>query len=368
MSVQRTKTLIPMETVIGVINLTIEGVTRTFQIYYGGALNPWFKGNMLIAPNDVYESKLKDFFENDGQEYIIPSKTEIASVCAEVRNNYVKGLYHDKQENIVNDVIVPFMESEESSQKVQVEENTVEPIENTEDAKEQEKTEEDLKTEEDESIVKEEVIENSELDSNTNIEVDSFDMEEKPIEINEEENTIPSIQEIEEIIKQNGDNETTENIETIKNDETVEDETKDIQEEAKNVVIQDKEQIEELKAIISNQNIMIASLNETIVKQNESIVKINENIELLKKKNKGSIGSNTQKKTYIAVLLSTIVIISIIVLSQMYLPKMESAIKLENNTDAEVHIVIHNKDGSDTFERIGSISVQNGKIVTNNKN
>lgn len=368
MSVQRTKTLIPMETVIGVINLTIEGVTRTFQIYYGGALNPWFKGNMLIAPNDVYESKLKDFFENDGQEYIIPSKTEIASVCAEVRNNYVKGLYHDKQENIVNDVIVPFMESEESSQKVQVEENTVEPIENTEDAKEQEKTEEELKIEEDESIVKEEVIENSELDSNTNIEVDSFDMDEKPIEINEEENTIPSIQEIEKIIKQDRDNETTENIETIKNDETVEDETKDIQEEVKSVVIQDNEQIEELKTIISNQNIMIASLNKTIVKQNESIVKINENIELLKKKNKGSIGSNTQKKTYIAVLLSTIVIISIIVLSQMYLPKMESAIKLENNTDAEVHIVIHNKDGSDTFERIGSISVQNGKIVTNNKN
>ena len=123
-----------------------------------------------------------------------------------------------------------------------------------------------------------------------------------------------------------------------------------------------------MKAIISNQNIMIVSLNETIIKQNESIVKINENIELLKKKNKGSIGSNAQKKTYIAVLLSTIVIISIIVLSQMYLPKMESAIKLENNTDAELHIVIHNKDGSDTFERIGSISVQNGKIVVNNKN
>lgn len=368
MSVQRTKTLIPMETVIGVINLTIEGVTRTFQIYYGGALNPWFKGNMLIAPNDVYESKLKDFFENDGQEYIIPSKTEIASVCAEVRNNYVNGLYHDKQGNIINDVIVPFMESEKTTQETQVEENTVEPIENTENVKEQEKTEEELKIEEDESIVKEEVIENSELDSNTNIEVDSFDMDEKPIEINEEENTIPSIQEIEEIIKQDGDNKTTENIETIKNDETVEDETKDIQEEVKSVVIQDNEQIEELKTIISNQNIMIASLNETIVKQNESIVKINENIELLKKKNKGSIGSNAQKKTYIAVLLSTIVIISIIVLSQMYLPKMESAIKLENNTDAEVHIVIHNKDGSDTFERIGSISVQNGKIVTNNKN
>lgn len=368
MSVQRTKTLIPMETVIGVINLTIEGVTRTFQIYYGGALNPWFKGNMLIAPNDVYESKLKDFFENDGQEYIIPSKTEIASVCAEVRNNYVKGLYHDKQENIVNDVIVPFMESEESSQEVQVEEETIDSNENNDIVKEQEIIEENVKSEEVESDVKEEVIEKQEIDTKTNIENNSLEIDEKPAEIIEEENTISSIQEIEEKINQNSNIETIENVETIKNDETVEDEIRDIQEEVEKVVIQDNEQIEELKAIISNQNIMIASLNETIVKQNESIIKINENIELLKKKNKGSIGSNTQKKTYIAVLLSTIVIISIIVLSQMYLPKMESAIKLENNTDAEVHIVIHNKDGSDTFERIGSISVQNGKIVVNNKN
>lgn len=366
MSIERTKTLIPMETIVGVINLTIDGTTRTFQIYYGGALNPWLDdNNMLIAPNDLYEKKLKEFFENEGQEYIIPSKTEIASVCAEVKNNYVKGLYHNKEDkNIVNSVNISFEEAKTFEESTQHIEKEVEPDKDNQEMKTI-PVEENVITNEyetiDENVSDEKIETNNSKDEITNTtnntEESPLEEVESQIEPNKEDETsLASIKELEEIVKNTVEVESTE------------EEIKNIQEETKVIVKEDSKQIEELKEIISNQNVMIASLNETINKQNESIAKINENIELLKKKNKGSIGSNAQKKTYIAVLLSTIVIIIVIALSQMYLPKMESAIKLENNTDAEVHIVIHNKDGSDSFERVGSISVQNGKIVVNNKN
>ena len=61
-------------------------------------------------------------------------------------------------------------------------------------------------------------------------------------------------------------------------------------------------------------------------------------------------------------ILGVIIMVGITVCTQLFLPKAESAIQLDSDTDAEVHIVVHNEDGTDSFERIGSIIIKDGKL------
>ena len=67
-------------------------------------------------------------------------------------------------------------------------------------------------------------------------------------------------------------------------------------------------------------------------------------------------------KTWIIMIFGIIAMVGVMVCTQLFLPRAESAITLDPNTDAEIHIVVHNEDGTDSFERIGSLIIKNGKV------
>lgn len=392
--IERTKTLLPMQTVIGVINLPIKGQTRTFQILYGGALNPWFEGQMLIAPDNLYENQLRNFFENEGREYIIPSRTEIAQVCAEVKNNYLAGLYNNVDEKEYENRSSVSFKTETAIPKN--EQSSIEEIPEKEDINENELIDADFPAKENDDVasekeqvisatssnVDEETLESEkDEDGTSEEETQEQNFQEKDLKEKEAVESVPTQEEISSSKELENEETATELEDDFEQDDAFIQEDNNYEKTPK-LSIEDfmilnnvsensktaaesslntQNQIKELKLIVAKQIETINNLNEVIAKQNEAIGTINENFEKFKKKNKGFSNSG-QKRLYIAILVSMIVTVGMMILSQLYLPKMESAIKLQNNTDAEVHIVVHNADGTDTFERIGSIVVGNGKI------
>lgn len=392
--IERTKTLLPMQTVIGVINLPIKGQTRTFQILYGGALNPWFEGQMLIAPFNLYENQLRNFFENEGKEYIIPSRTEIAQVCADVKNNYLNGLYggvgEEKQEDesdtslkvettVINnevpslkeeqnkEIISEIEEASHSPAKEEAGEFDQETIESQEKVSENIDVQEEVDTQEKEENLQEE---NQEIEDEPQEELTSNELsvQQEPQIFKKTNTEEPVSSEKDAFASEDKNVDLSEEQESSKqiNKLSVEDfmVLSDVNENSKLAAensLNSQNQIKELRLVVAKQIETINNLNGVIARQNDAIIAINENFEKFKKKNKG-FSSSGQKKVYIAILVSMIITVGMIILSQLYLPKMESAIKLQNNTDAEVHIVVHNQDGTDSFERIGSIVVNNGKI------
>lgn len=115
--------------------------------------------------------------------------------------------------------------------------------------------------------------------------------------------------------------------------------------------------VDEQNQMMAKQNEAIQELTQTVESQKEIIDKFKEKIDKTQKAEKTRV-----KKTWAIMILGVIIMVGITVCTQLFLPKAESAIKLDSNTDAEVHIVIHNDDGTDSFERIGSIIIKNGKL------
>ena len=115
--------------------------------------------------------------------------------------------------------------------------------------------------------------------------------------------------------------------------------------------------VDEQSQMVAEQRNAIKELTQTVENQKEIIDKFKNKIDQTQKMEKTRV-----KKTWAIMILGVIIMVGITVCTQLFLPKAESAIKLDSNTDAEVHIVVHNDDGTDSFERIGSIIIRDGKL------
>ena len=115
--------------------------------------------------------------------------------------------------------------------------------------------------------------------------------------------------------------------------------------------------VDEQNRMMSKQNETIQELTKTVESQKAIIDSFQAKIDKTQKMEK-----NRVKKTWIIMILGVIIMVGITVCTQLFLPKAESAIQLDSDTDAEVHIVVHNEDGTDSFERIGSIIIKDGKL------
>lgn len=386
MSDNRIKQLQPLQTVIGAINLNIKGRMQTFNVLYSGAMLPWVDGKMLFVPEKRYNDMLRDFFVNEGREYIIPSVTQIAQDRADVINAYAEGrlggLNVTQQEEPEQEQI-----EEETADEIQenasVQEDELEAEDEIAEDEEQETPDESEEYEESESE-NEEVIEeeNDSEETDTSEETESeeaYDQAKSDDSENESEIVAEEIDDSDSLSFATGGNQKENNGAESNIDDEVEasiDELKDfmVDNTADDTAQYEKrivdysfndESINDLKEIISDQNKIMTHQNEIIMNLNDAVVKQQEAIETFKSKinNANAYAKKNQRKTYIAMILCLIITIATVVGMQLYAPKMESAIQLDPNTDAEVHIVIHNDDGTDSFERIGTITITDGKLT-----
>lgn len=509
----RTKTLQLLQTVVGVITLNINGEEKVFTVFYGGAMYPWIDNKMLVMPEAKYNEMLKNFFKGDGQEYIVPSSTQIAQDRATVINNYRAGLYlnpdavpniannvnhindyHEDndlerpkdhledyteketevpEENLINHAENDFFDKEQEPEKDSTDsdaedyqdkeeeaylENNAQNNQNQEIQGELHLYENDVVTEEqneDESELKntqendvvaenyddaetnigdvrdnETYISNKELENNTEatssqeeisgehetLPIDQIEEKISDSEEVDEENTnyednneflkeaelkISELNKENEILKEQIveikafyreiKNENSENLtqkidalinesqkpnrelidiknkiaelNTIKNtpDEKLSQLSNNLQDLIKRNesvnLDQIKNLVDEQNSMMSKQNNTIQELTKTVESQKTIIDNFQAKMDKTEKAEKRRVA-----KTWIIMIFGIIAMVGVMVCTQLFLPRAESAITLDPNTDAEIHIVVHNEDGTDSFERIGSLIIKNGKV------
>lgn len=417
----RTKELKLLETQIGVITLNIKGQERVFTVFYGGALYPWVDGNMLVAPMDKYEKILRDFVTTVGSDYIVPSNQKIAEDRATVINNYRAGLYRnpdavraqeepEKQENSIEENKEEISEKENSN--VGTSDDLINDIKpNLENTKETEKKEEpvqdvnhgsakklqknvDLLDDFRKKINEPKSNQNSSKNQkpsfnnnkHNNFQDNKNKEQQKNIQNNGGVNNNNRQQNQKEFQRQSNTSNGKSNNYNVSNNNkdnhNVNNETlikmqKEIS-ELRNLIQQANENkdysksLEEMKRFIDEQNKIINSQKEaldilnstvesqktTVESQRATIDAFNNKIDKTQKMEKTRV-----LKTWIIMVVGVILMTATIVCTQLFLPRAESAITLDPNTDAELHIVIHEEDGTDTFKRVGSIVLRDGKLV-----
>lgn len=395
---ERTKKLIPLQTIVGAININIKGQLTTFNVLYSGAMVPWINGEMLFLQGKRYNDMLRDFFENEGREYIIPTVTEINQIQATVINDYKAGKFIDpnanenqeeqaEEENDTSNIAdtsnteeeiedeAPEEDEYEDEEYEQLEDDTVDDDIDSEDSSEQEETENESNNVE--------YIENDaeNMFGSEEVTAESYSEEDYDSEIVNKDNA----QELEKTpitgfetsnASQRNDYYREEQNEVSNYKYDVANNTPNYEEDTdivrykhapKNINYNFSDtSLDELKEIIDNQNKIMVQQNEMILNLSTSVTEQQKSIDEFKKKiNNSNVFCKTNlHKTIIAMIICLLITIGTIVGMQLYAPKMESAIALDPNTDAEVHIVIHNDDGTDTFERIGTIRIVDGKLVT----
>lgn len=387
----RTKQLLPLQTVIGAINLNIKGRMQTFNVLYSGAMLPWIDGKMLFVPEKRYNAMLRDFFLNEGKEYIIPSVTQIAQDRANVINAYTEGrlgdMYAKEEEKETQQV------AEESSNEQEMQAQEEQKAEQSEELANSES-----KLNENKESYKESVEENNEVEKSGE---ESFEEIEEPEQVdnsNEYEESEPENEEAHECSTGQQEQEKENEVEEIDDDDLLNfsvnsqyesndtEESRDSANEMQKYMVDDTpsretrsarhaqrvaeycfsdESLDDLKEIIRDQNKIMMHQNEIIMNLNDAVVKQQEAIDTFKGKinNANLFVKSNQKKNYIVMIICLLITIATVVGMQLYAPKMESAIQLDPNTDAEVHIVIHNDDGTDSFERIGTLTITDGKLT-----
>lgn len=417
----RTKELKLLETQIGVITLNIKGQERVFTVFYGGALYPWVDGNMLVAPMDKYEKILRDFVTTVGSDYIVPSNQKIAEDRATVINNYRAGLYRnpdavraqeepEKQENSIEENKEEISEKENSN--VGTSDDLINDIKpNLENTKETEKKEEpvqdvnhgsakklqknvDLLDDFRKKINEPKSNQNSSKNQkpsfnnnkHNNFQDNKNKEQQKNIQNNGGVNNNNRQQNQKEFQRQSNTSNGKSNNYNVSNNNkdnhNVNNETlikmqKEIS-ELRNLIQQANENkdysksLEEMKRFIDEQNKIINSQKEaldilnstvesqktTVESQRATIDAFNNKIDKTQKMEKTRV-----LKTWIIMVVGVILMTATIVCTQLFLLRAESAITLDPNTDAELHIVIHEEDGTDTFKRVGSIVLRDGKLV-----
>lgn len=413
---ERTKKLIPLQTIVGAININVKGQLTTFNVLYSGAMVPWINGEMLFLQGKRYNDMLRDFFENEGREYIIPTVTEINQIQAAVINDYKAGKFIDPNANVQNQE--EQAEEENDTSNIADTSNTEEEIED-EASKEDEYEDEEYEQFEDDTVDDNIDSENSAEDQegidseqeeieneNNNVEYiendaeNMFGSKEATTESYSEEDCDSEIVNSEIVNKDNAQEleKTPATGFEISNASQRNDYYREEQNEASNYkydaanntpdyeeemdIVRYKHapkninynfsdiSLDELKEIIDDQNKIMMQQNEMILNLSTSVTEQQKSIDEFKKKiNNSNVFCKTNlHKTIIAMIICLLITIGTIVGMQLYAPKMESAIALDPNTDAEVHIVIHNDDGTDTFERIGTIRIVDGKLVTSDAN
>lgn len=470
---QRTKQLKILETIIGAYNLNIDGELHTFSVLYSGGMVPWYNGEMLFLPDNLYKDMLRDFLNNRGSDYIAPSVTEIAKDRATAINNYNNGLYTwegpvetrqayieqgfqkkepPKKENKIEEPIEePKIEKEAPvvEKPVQDVKKDVEPTQEEQDqVKEKQVQPEENKIEEERKAVEEAPEEKIEEPEEESKEYSDFDMlvgipddfeekftdqkdnenEKETVSNDAEENIAPEIQEtpieekLEDVIDNINDNETVDEVTEENNNfdslsefkvdkqEPLQEEKQEIIEktvyvqndeldkeilekiselvtridisnntntingdEIKNLIIESNKRnkqsetnfnvreiqnlITEQNKIINEQKNAINSLNTIVNSQKQAIEGFRAKIDKTQKMEKVRV-----KKTWAIMIIGVILMVVATICTQLFLPKAENAITLDPNADAEVHIVVHEDDGTDTFQRIGSITIKDGKL------
>lgn len=506
----RTKTLQLLQTVVGVITLNINGEERVFTVFYGGAMYPWIDNKMLVMPEAKYNEMLKNFFKGEGQEYIVPSSTQIAQDRATVINNYRAGLYlnpdaapdiannanhinnhyesddlerpenhledyTEKETGVSEDISInhtenDFFDKKQEPEKVLTDsdvesyqdkeetylESNAQNNQNQEVQDESHLYENNIATEkkdedEQKNIQENDVVAENYNDAETNIEdvrddeayISNKELEDNTEttsfqeEISGEHKTLPTDQieekfsdgeevnekatnyednneilkeaelKISELNKENKilkeqiaeikafyreiKNENSENLtqkidvlinesqkpnkelidiknkiaelNTIKStpDEKLSQLSNNLQDLIKrneNVNLdQIKNLVDEQNSMMSKQSDTIQELTRTVESQKTIIDNFQAKMDKTEKAEKGRMA-----KTWIIMIFGIIAMVGVMVCTQLFLPRAESAITLDPNTDAEIHIVVHNEDGTDSFERIGSLIIKNGKV------
>lgn len=132
MEQERTKRLEIVQTEIGTIVVKApDGQYHDFRVFYGGAMLPFINGKMCHVPEKKYRELLKEFLMGEGQDYIIPSESEIARDMATVLNNDKAGYYTE----VVPEPVVTESEPVVEEQPAQTE--TEETVQEQEEQKEE---------------------------------------------------------------------------------------------------------------------------------------------------------------------------------------------------------------------------------------
>lgn len=255
--IERTKQLIPLETLIGTINGKYKDKVYTFQIFYGNACLPFVDGKMLHLNEKAYYKKLEEFFlSKEGQEYIIPPKSEILAVCAQVIENDKLGMYKEARKE------EPKAEAEERSMDTDTSDQTGSSVENP--------AETELKND----------IENIDTEKSTESEAkrdnDGTEKEEQVIDEKQQEETLDSE-------TQNASNEDVVNEEN--STANIPDETEEAEKEKTTL----KEDVEETSTLVTDEKVSVETDVEVTVK--EEIAE-----EPVKEDDEGSINSDADKK------------------------------------------------------------------------
>lgn len=435
---ERTKKLEILKTVIGAYNLNIEGELHTFSVLYSGAMVPWYEGEMLFLPEDLYKTMLREFLNGRGSDYITPSVTEIAKDRATAINNYNNGMYIWEDPNDKKTVYVekqkeapikeePAHQEEATKTKEETpEEKGDEKVEVTENGEET-KMEQPLEEVKEEPIVKDAIVDetaieepNEFIEDKSKLEeladvpndfedkfiekekdTNSDDEQEVPVEIEKDVEEIekkerPTLSDFKQRNEKPNEHieekpvqteQIKEKVSCAQNDElnkvllskinelnkrlngiqsTNDKNANEIRKLANNQNKQENISIntDEIQNLIFKQNKIIEEqknainqMNQIIVSQKKSIDAFQGKIDKTQKMEKVRV-----KKTWAIMIIGVILMVAITICTQLFLPKAENSITLDPNADAEVHVVVHEDDGTDSFQRIGTIKIQNGKI------